>query len=123
MLLKLVHYFVLLSYLNILGYEASANIPEIEDDYLMNGESLLEFVLDDLLDLPVDKETDDVEIRYEKYRFIPYPDYILPLFIVVLWTCFCFKQILSLQKHPVYEAKKRQIIPGYYSFLYRLKPF
>jgi len=123
MLLKLVHYFVLLSYLNILGYEASANIPEIEDDYLMNGESLLEFVLDDVLDLPVDKETDDVEIRYEEYRFIPYPDYILPLFVLFLGAMFLFRPLTKVQKHPVYDAKKRQIIPGYYSFLYRLKPF
>ncbi len=123
MLLKLVHYFVLLSYLNILGYEASANIPEIEDDYLMNGESLLEFVLDDVLDLPVNKETDDVEIRYEEYRAIPYPDYILPLFVLVLGAFFLFRPLTKDQKHPVYDAKKRQIIPGYYSFLYRLKPF
>ncbi|MFD2967390.1 hypothetical protein [Sphingobacterium bambusae] len=123
MLLRLVHYFVLLSYLNILGYEASANIPEIEDDYLMNGESLLEFVLDDVLDLPVNKETDDVEIRYEEYRAIPYPDYILPLFVLVLGAFFLFRPLTKDQKHPVYDAKKRQIIPGYYSFLYRLKPF
>ncbi|TDS14511.1 hypothetical protein [Sphingobacterium paludis] len=123
MLHKLIHFLVLLSYLNILGYEASANIPEIEDDYLLNGESLLEFVLDDVLDLPVNKETDDVEIRYEEYRAIPYSDYILPIFVLILGTLFLFRPPTQDQKHPVYDAKKRQIIPGYYAFLYRLKPF
>lgn len=123
MLLKLVHFFVLGCYLNLLGYEASANIPEIEDDYLFNGESLLEFVLDDVLDLPVNKETADVEIRYEEYRTIPYQDYIMPLFVLVLGVFFTFRTLLQDPKHPVYDAKKRQIIPGYFTYLYRLKPF
>ncbi|MFD2596708.1 hypothetical protein [Sphingobacterium griseoflavum] len=109
--------------MNILGYEASVNNPEIDDDYLMNGESLLEFVLDDVLDLPIDKEADDVKIRYEEYRVIPYPDYILPLFVLILGALSLFRPVSEQPKHPIYDGKKRQIIPGYYSFLHRLKPF
>ena len=123
MLQKLIHYFVLLCYVNILAYEAGANTTIVHDDAILNGESILEFVLDDVLDIPIDKEAKDVEILYDEYRSIPYQHYLLPLFALVLGFFFCFKQLLEIRKHPVYDGKKRQIIPGYYAHLYRLKPF
>ncbi|MFD1771850.1 hypothetical protein [Sphingobacterium suaedae] len=123
MLLKLVHYFVLLCYVNIIAYEGGGNTVVHQEDSLLNGESLLEFVLDDVLDLPVDEDAKDVEIRYDEYRSISYQYFVLPLFVLVLGTFLTFQKYDEKVKHPVYDGKKRQIIPGYYRFLYRLKPF
>ncbi|SFS61329.1 hypothetical protein [Sphingobacterium wenxiniae] len=123
MLQKLVHYFVLLCYINILAYEAGANTSMAHDDSILNGESILEFVLDDVLDIPIDKEAEDVEILYEEYRSIQHQYYLMPLFVLVLGLLFAIRPLLKVRKHPVYDGKKRQIIPDYYSHLYRLKPF
>jgi len=123
MLLKLVHYFVLLSYINIIAYEGGEGNAVHSDDSLLNGESLLEFVLDDVLDLPVDEDAKDVEIRYDEYRALSYQYFVLPVFVLFLGTLFSLRQVEERIKHPLYDGKKRQIVPGYYTFLYRLKPF
>lgn len=119
---KIVHYLVLLCYFNILVYQPEIDVVR-QDDSFLNGESLLEFVLDDVLDLPIDEDTADVEIRYDEYRAYGYQGASLPLFILVFAVLFSFKQFASYSKHPVYAGKKRQIIPEYYRYLYRLQPF
>src|SRR5690606_12752678 len=68
MLFKIVHSIVLLCYLNILVYQPESGYAMRYDDSLLNGESLLEIVLDDVLALPIDKDTADVEILYDEYR-------------------------------------------------------
>ncbi|NGM65881.1 hypothetical protein [Sphingobacterium sp. SGR-19] len=120
---KIVHALVLLCYLNILAYQPETVSVIRHDDSLLNGESLLEFVLDDLLNLPLDHEADDVEILYDKYRVFEFQGPVLSFFVFVLAILFSFKQLASYIKHPVYDGKKRRIIPGYYTHLYRLQPF
>lgn len=120
---KIVHALVLLCYLNILAYQPETMSVIRHDDSLLNGESLLEFVLDDLLNLPLDHEADDVEILYDKYRVFEFQGPVLSFFVFVLAILFSFKQLASYIKHPVYDGKKRRIIPGYYTHLYRLQPF
>lgn len=123
MLLKVVHYIVLLCYLNILAYQPEVGIAAHQQDSILNGESLLEFVLDDVLNLPIDQEAEDVDILYDKYRTFESQGAALSLFVFVLALLFSFKQFVSYIKHPVYDGKKRQIIPGYYTHLYRLQTF
>jgi len=120
---KIVHYVVLLCYLNILAYQPETGFAMRHDDSLLNGESLLEIVLDDVLALPIDKEAADVEILYDEYRSYESQGASLVLFVLVLAVLFSFKQLASYTKHPVYDGKKRHIIPGYYAHLYRLQPF
>jgi len=123
MLFKIIHSIVLLCYLNILVYQPEAGFAMRYDDSLLNGESLLEIVLDDVLALPIDKDAADVEILYDEYRSYEYQVFSLPFFVLVLAVLFSFRQLASYVKHPVYDGKKRRIIPGYYTHLYRLQPF
>lgn len=123
MVFKVIHYVVLLCYLNILAYEPETGMSLRHDDSLLNGESLLEIVLDDVLALPIDKEAADVEILYDESRAYEYHNLSLTLFVLVLAVLFSFKQLASYVKHPVYDGKKRYIMLGYYAHLYRLQPF
>jgi len=123
MLFKIVHSIVLLCYLNILAYQPETGFTMRYDDSLLNGESLLEIVLDDVLALPIDKDAADVEILYDEYRSHEHQTLSLSLFVLVLAVLFSFKQVASYVKHPVYDGKKRRIIPNYYTYLHRLQPF
>lgn len=123
MLFKVIHYLVFLCYLNLLAYQPETGMSLRHDDSLLNGESLLEIVLDDVLALPIDKEAADVEILYDEYRSHEYEGSSLLFFVFVFAVLFSFKQLASYEKHPVYAGKKRHIIPGYYAHLYRLQPF
>ncbi len=120
---KIIHSLVLLCYLNILAYQPETGFAMRYDDSLLNGESLLEIVLDDVLALPIDKDAADVEILYDEYRAHEHQALSLSLFVLVLAVLFSFKQLASYIKHPVYDNKKRRIVPGYYTHLYRLQPF
>lgn len=123
MLFKIVHSIVLLCYLNILVYQPETGFAMRYDDSLLNGESLLEIVLDDVFALPIDKDAADVEILYDEYRSHEHQTLSLSLFVLVLAVLFSFKQVASYVKHPVYDGKKRRIIPNYYTYLHRLQPF
>lgn len=124
MLQKIIHYIVIFSYINILAYQPEAEGMSMRhDDSLLNGESLLEIVLDDVLSLPIDQDAADVEILYDDYRPLEFQGLTLSLFTVVLFILFSFRQLAFYIKHPVYHGKKRHIIPGYYRHLYRLQPF
>lgn len=123
MLFKAIHYIVLLCYLNILAYQPETGVVVRQDDSLLNGESLLEIVLDDVLALPIDQEAADVEILYDESRAYESQNLSLSLFVLIFAALFSFRQLALYVKHPIYDGKKRQIIPGYYAYLYRLQPF
>ncbi|QBQ42396.1 hypothetical protein [Sphingobacterium psychroaquaticum] len=121
MILKLIHFFVLLCYVNILAYEVGVNAHTHEG--ILNGESILEFVLDDVLDIPISKTSEDVTIPYDEYRSMSHQSYLIPLFVFLITISFAIASVMEQPKHPKYDGKKRQIFPGYYAFLYRYKPF
>lgn len=124
MAFKLVHFFVLLCYINILAYEVGGNCYAENRTSILNGESILEFVLDDVLDLPISESAEDVEILYEEYRTTQQQAHLSPAILVLLISFgFSIDPLVERIKHPIYTGKKRQIIPGYYAFLYRFKPF
>lgn len=124
MILKLVHFFVLICYINILAYEAGGNTYAVEQDSILNGESILEFVLDDVLDLPIDKSAEDVEILYDEYRSHSYQyHHLTPIFIIVFGLLLVFKLVSNDRKHPFYDDDRKQISLGYHTFLHRFKPF
>ena len=123
MLFKILHSIVLLCYLNILAYQPEVAGASRHDDTLLNGESLLEIVLDDVLDIPIDEHADDVQIPYDEYRPMEQMELALAAFIFVLAVLFSFELFATYLKHPVYSGKKRFIIPAYYTHLYRFQPF
>ena len=121
MIFKLVHCFILLSYLNILAYEAGTGAPAPVSFPILNGESILEFVLDDVLEIPIDKDTADIQIMYDEYRIIANNFHLIPLFILLTGIVFSIWLLADKVKHPIYDGKKRHIVLGYASHLHRLK--
>lgn len=86
------------------------------------GETLIEVVLEDVLDLK-QKDTENVpEIMYDDYRIFALSFGLLPLVIFFIRR---LQRVLASNeqiKHPIYYIK-RLILPGYYIFLYRYRPF
>ncbi|WP_214226409.1 hypothetical protein [Pedobacter sp. B4-66] len=107
--------------MNIIAYEARDTSIN-NNQYMYAGESFLEIVLDDILDIPGNTH-DDIEIPNESYRLFNVGVYILPA-IVLFLSFFLVKQIgkIIIIFHPLYKAKSF-CLPSYYSHLFRLKPF
>lgn len=124
MISKIFHFFVLFAYLNIIVYETDVSAINNEG-HLFDGDSLIEFVLDDLLNV-VDHDTAvSMDVQHEDYR--PFKNLSSNLIIPIVLMLFAFdffKQILYKVKviHPFYQAKSL-CLPNYYYHLFRFKPF
>lgn len=122
MIIKLFHFLSLFAYLNIIVYEAGAS-PAVDKQYNFAGDSIIEFVLDDIMDIPMKTNGNDIEIPYEKYRVFQTGNFIMPellfFFLIFAFTSICKTIKIS---HPLYQNKSF-CLPGYYSYLFRLKPF
>jgi hypothetical protein len=120
MLFKFLHIIGLFAYLNIIVYEAGFNA--LSKDTVLDGHSLVEYVIDDLLDLPK-TNVQDLKIPNEEYRLAKAS---MPTIgAIAFFLCFfLYRQVLRTQvvEHPSYKARSL-CLPGYYSFLFRLKPF
>lgn len=120
MLFKFFHFLGLFAYLNIIVYEAGFNV--LSKDTMLDGHSLVEYVIDDLLDLPK-SHVQDLKIPNEDYRLAKAATPALG--VIAFFLCFfLYKQFLRVEvtEHPFYKARSF-CLPGYYSFLFRLKPF
>lgn len=120
MFIKIFHFLSLFAYLNILAYEPAD--PNLKQDSVA-GESMLEIVLDDLMDIPIHTDGEDIEIQNEKYRVFQTALNIMPA-VLLLLALFLFKQIGKVVTaiHPFYKTKST-CRPSYYTHLFRLKPF
>jgi hypothetical protein len=121
MFFKLFHFLALFAYLNIIVYEPGLN-PGEHKPYKFDGDSLIEYVLDDLLDVPLSNNLEDIEIPNENYRPFNAGIFIMPALLFI--SIFLFREIgrLIVIDHPFYRNKSF-CLPGYYSFLFRYKPF
>jgi len=122
MIIKLFHFLSLFAYLNITVYEAGAGSAS-EKQYMFAGDSIIEFLLDDVMDIPMKHHGNDIEIPNEKYRIFQTGTFVAPILLFFL-LIFIFKAIGRTIKvsHPLYQNKSF-CLPGYYSYLFRLKPF
>jgi hypothetical protein len=122
MFVKLFYFLALFGYLNIIAYQASCNSVE-NKHAIFDGDSLIEFVLNDLLDIPLKKQSPDAEVTFKKYSISYWVIFLLPI-IILLATYFFGQRFVVVKKlsHPIYKAKSL-CLPGYYSFLFRYKPF
>ncbi|MGO1244050.1 MAG: hypothetical protein ACTJHT_01560 [Sphingobacterium sp.] len=118
MLFKLVHWLVLLCYVNILAYEAGTGTTTHVHSPILNGESILEFVLDDVLEIPIDKNSTDVHILYDEYRVISTNLHLIPLFILLTGFVFSVWFLCEQLRHPTYDGTKLHITLGYYKYLH-----
>ncbi|MCA5005073.1 hypothetical protein [Sphingobacterium bovistauri] len=119
---RTIHLIVLLSYLNVLCFEVKyCNF--LGQQPVALGETLIEVVLQDVLNLKQDTSTESVpEIMYDDYRIF---NLIIGLIPLVLYFSWLLRRVFALNdqiKHVIYFFK-RLILPGYYSFLYRYRPF
>ncbi|WP_316818885.1 hypothetical protein [Pedobacter nyackensis] len=119
MFIKLFHFLSLFAYLNIITYEGG----DTSIKHVFAGDSVLEFVLDDVLDIPMDSLAGDIEIPNESYRVFSTVIHIIPAVLLML-SFFLFKQIgrIIVIAHPFYKTKS-VCLPSYYSHLFRFKPF
>lgn len=125
MWIKIFHFLALFGYLNILFYEAGVNtnarVTNAAIQYF-TGDSLLEFVLDDVLDIPIEIPEKDSEVQFDDYRIFNFNHQILSIFIFVLGILYSAYSILKHKKHPLY-SKKNSCLSGYYQYLYRYSLF
>ncbi len=120
MLFKLFYILGLFAYLNTIVYEAG--FSSVSNDNALDGHSLVEYVFDDLLNYS-GTTTQDIKVPNEEYRTVKAAT---PAFAAVaFFLCFfLYRQFTATAEisHPFYKARSF-CLPGYYSFLFRLKPF
>ena len=120
MLGKLFYYFTLFAYLNLLTYESFSSAT---GQVLHAGETIVEYFLDDILDLePIHSSPEEKVLLQDDYRIFSLNNQVLSVFIFILgilFTAFCFSKD---KVHPFYRSKTL-CLPGYYRFLYRFRPF
>ncbi|WP_231390151.1 hypothetical protein [Sphingobacterium pedocola] len=113
---------MLFGYLNMLCYEVRfddfVNLNPIEAN-----ETLLELVFEEMFDLEnPDASAAIPEIIYDEYQIIQFSLGVMPAELIFGWLlCMIF---LLAKTTPLFNRKdKTQNRPGYYSFLYRYRPF
>lgn len=120
MLGKFLHIITLFAYLNLLTYDSFSSTT---GQVLHAGESVVEFLLDDVLDMePVDSSPEEKVLLQDDYRIF-HPNYqILSVFIFVFGVVFSALTFAKMRNHPFYRSKTRCVL-GYHLFLYRYRPF
>ena len=125
MVTKIIHLLSLLSFLNMLTFDKSRHMEILFGQSEMVTDTLVEFILEDIMHIDGDPicDPDDPEIVYEDFRDINQEvTAILPVFLFFAGYLFSDVGNFRQHDHPDYVSKMRSI-PGYYTFLYRLRPF
>lgn len=122
MLLKLFHFLALFGYLNMLCFEVRVDdlvyLTPIE-----TNETLLELVFEGIFD--VDHPEDNTvipEIIYDEYQIFQSSIGLMPVVLIFAWLL-CVVFLLSKASPRSNRKDKTQNRPGYYTFLYRYRPF
>ncbi|MGJ1206417.1 hypothetical protein [Sphingobacterium lactis] len=119
---RLMYFFALFGYLNILCYEVKSSdlfgfFP------VESNETFVEVVLEEVLNMQHPQEGDVLpEIIFDDYRILSLFLGLIPLVLVFTWLIARLREQLTTIKHPLYLSKTL-CLPGYYSFLYRYRPF
>lgn len=122
MFVKLFHFLALFGYLNILVYEANHQSIHTNQAFF-NGDTLIEFVLDDLLNIPLKEHAQDIDVPFDEYRIFSSGAYILPILFFLTAFLFSVRFYTYIRTYHPYYGNKSNCLPGYYSFLFRYKPF
>src|SRR5690606_6429409 len=119
---RMVHFIALISYLNILCFEVKY-CNSFHFQPMAAGETLIEVVLEDMLNLEhQDGEERVPEIMFDDYRIMVLALGIIPLVFYFTWLLRRVYAANDKVKHLIYYLK-RLILPGYYTFLYRYRLF
>ncbi len=118
---KIIVLLTLLFYVNCIAYHESA-IYNAQTQSLENGETVIEFILEDILDLPAGDEPEGSEFQYDDYRSATSIYSIITVAIIFLF----FRKIYPEKSIGSQYVRANKISPiqiGYYRYLFRLKPF
>lgn len=119
---KILSFLTLLTYINTITYLNSHGGYVIENP-TDESETLIEYMLEDILHIPVQHASEDPDVQHDEYRCSSLSSALLPLKT---------KETSSSNLIPIYQLANdgthsfdTKIIcqPGYYTYLFRLKPF
>lgn len=128
---RLISFIVLVLFINTITYfpnrareQASSSETTVAeaDDPSFDGDTLIECILDDFLGLIPGTEPDDPDIFYKKYRSISVVT-LMPVKAMLSVFESVPPVICSLLTDQFFFPTKSPVTPGYYSFLFRYKPF
>lgn len=122
MIMKIFHFLALFAYLNTITYHEGNSICN-GSRFDFDGDSLVEFILDDVLDLPIHMEDEDPEMMFEEYRISAFQATVPPLFFRNLSLAMPVTPVADPQIITSIFSSKILETPGYYTYLFLLKPF
>lgn len=122
MLAKILSLFTLLTYINTITYYDEVSLQQ-STDFGLESETLIEFLLEDILEVPIKGDSEDPDVQYDDYRY-GHVSGVMPPFKwreVSLYKPAPF-ELLRDDTNTLFDSK---IIcqPGYYTYLFLLKPF
>lgn len=119
---RLLYFLAFFGYLNIICYEVKyCNL--LQPQPIASSDTLLEVVLDDILNLDQSDEKEKLpEFMFDDYRILVSALFFLPVILYFSWLLRRIYHLNDRISHVVYYFK-RLIFPGYYTFLYRYRPF
>ncbi|MGJ1430921.1 hypothetical protein ACR79M_03735 [Sphingobacterium spiritivorum] len=113
---------MLFFYMNAIAYHETCVLDKVDND-IHSGVTLVNIILDDLLDLPANNEQETSDFQYDEYRTANHANAILPILLIVFYLPRVLKT--DTLRAPI-SKRINKIIPlqlGYYQYLFRLKPF
>lgn len=121
-MLRLLHFLALFGYLNVLCYEVKyCNIVDFMP--VASSETFLEVVLEEVLDFSSSGQDKSLpHIFFDDYRILFLFLGIIPVVIFFTWLLRRLFRVVKEVSHPFYISKTL-CLPGYYTFLYRYRPF
>lgn len=122
MLLKLFHFLALFGYLNMLCFEVRFD-DLVYSTPVEANETFLELVFEEIFD--VDHPEDNTvipKIIYDEYQIFQSSVGLMPVVLIFAWLL-CMVFLLSKVNPPFNRRDKTRNRPGYYTFLYRYRPF
>ncbi len=119
---KLLYFLAFFGYLNALCYEVKYCYL-FDNKPVAASETLLEVVLEDVLNMENNTSKEDFpDIMFDDYRILGLFLGLVPVVLYFSWLLRRFLIINEQVKHTIYYIR-RLILPGYYTFLYRYRPF
>lgn len=119
---RLFHFLALFGYLNLLCFEVNSSCF-FNSGEVKTNETFVEVLLEEVLNMKhADSDEPVPNIFFDDYRAMSLILGLLPAILIFSWLLVRVKELIKTQDHPFYLSKTL-CLPGYYSFLYRYRPF
>jgi|GEM_PF-369953 len=119
---KLLYFLAFFGYLNILCYEVKY-CSLLDPIPVASSDTFLEVVFEDILELEHNHDKEKFpEIMFDDYRILIMILGVIPAIIYFSWLLRRLYVVNDKISHFIYYLR-RSILPGYYTFLYRFRPF